>query len=118
MTQPSPLVADPLRLLALAEADDAAAVTARDRAWRMTFDTPEGQLVLLDILRLGHVGELCGVQDIDQIRFRNGEHDLALKIAQSAGYTPEALMLRVLTGTLERNHVRSEHRPVEDEPEF
>lgn len=89
---------DGVRLLT--EVGDEALVA---EAYRRTFDTPHGRIVLLDALaRLGRVGTRRG-REVSPVegRYLDGRADAVLDLAELAGFAPVAVAMAVMTQHLE-----------------
>lgn len=96
---PGPPALDAARLVADIRKNDPDAV---DRAFRLTFDSDVGRLVLAIHLADCGVGNSFGphLSDAD-LRYAAGRHDAAIALAQRARFDQAALIAAIFTDTLE-----------------
>lgn len=97
MTEPLK-IADPAHLLFEFSKQEPAALS---QAFAAVFASPQGQYVLLSILRMAGHGDLRKPLTEDERRYLDGQHDLALKICTLAGASPFSVALSLLSTTLE-----------------
>lgn len=112
-------IVDTHALMARLRAQDPAAIA---QAYRMTFGSDLGRLVLAHHLAASGVGQIFG-PDMDPVesRYRQGRHDGALDLFSRAGFDLASAALMVMTGQLEGRDDERAGQPAswaDGDPEF